>query len=105
MKDFRQVNPISLRHLLNTNHDDAILYIKSLLKTPETDGVNETYWFPTPQNSGKRRGQTTIQASILNKLRRLKELKQLNAQDNKDSRTHILSNFDWADSTLKPEAN
>ena len=51
-KHIRPVNPTSVRHLLNNNHDDAIHYINCLLKTSKTDQVNETYWFPTPQNSG-----------------------------------------------------
>ena len=52
-KHIRPVNPTSVRHLLNNNHDDAIHYINSLLKTSKTDDeVNETYWFPTPQNPG-----------------------------------------------------
>ena len=38
----RPVNPTSVRHLLNNNHDDAFLYIKSFLKTSKTDEVNET---------------------------------------------------------------
>ena len=47
-KHIRPVNPTSVRHLLNNNHDDSIHYINNLLKTSKTDKVNETYWFPTP---------------------------------------------------------
>ena len=52
IKNIRPVNPTSVRHLLNNNHDDAIHYINSLLKTSKADEVNKTYWFPTPQNPG-----------------------------------------------------
>ena len=52
------VNPTSVRHLLNNNHDDGFHYINSLLKTSKLDEVNETYWFPTPQNSGNQRELT-----------------------------------------------
>ena len=38
----RPVNSISVRHLLNNNHDDAICYINSVLKTTKTDKVIET---------------------------------------------------------------
>ena len=39
-KHIRPVNPTSVRHLLNNNHDEAIHYINSLLKTSKTDEVN-----------------------------------------------------------------
>ena len=42
-KHIRPVNPTTVRHLLNNNHDDAIQYINSLLKTSKTNEVNETY--------------------------------------------------------------
>ena len=59
-KHIRPVNPTSVGHLLNNNHDDAIHYINSLLKTTKTDKVSETYWFPTPQNPGKQNEHTPI---------------------------------------------
>ena len=73
-KHIQPVNPISVRHLLNNNHDDAISYINSLLKTSKLDEVNETYWFPTPQNPGNEQEHTPIQTCILNELRDLEEL-------------------------------
>ena len=42
-KHIRQVNPTSVRHLLNNSQDDAIHCINSLLKTSKNDEVNETY--------------------------------------------------------------
>ena len=91
----RPVNPTSVRHLLNNNHDDAIHYIKRLLKTSKTDEVNQTYWFQTPQNPGNEREHTPIQTRILNELRELERLEQLNSQEDTDSRDQFLSNFDW----------
>ena len=41
-KHIRPVNPTSVRHLLNNNHDDAIHYINSLLKASKSDEDNET---------------------------------------------------------------
>ena len=94
-----------MRHLLNNNHDDAIHYIQNrLLETPKTDEVNETYWFPTPQNPGNEREHTHIQTRILNALRELEQLKQLNPLEDTDSRNQFLSNFNWTDSTLQPDA-
>ena len=72
-KHTRPVNPTSVRHLLNNNHDDAIHYINSLLKTLKTDGVNETYWFPTPQNPSNEKEHTPFQTRIVNELRELEQ--------------------------------
>ena len=76
-KPIRPVNPTSVRHFLNNSHDDAIHYINSLLKTSKTDEVNETYWFPTPQNPGNEKEHTPIQTRILNELRELEQLKKI----------------------------
>ena len=77
-KHIRPVSPASVRHLLNNSHDDAIHYISSFLKTSKTDEVNETYWFPTPQNSGNEKEHAPIQTRILNELRELEQLENLN---------------------------
>ena len=103
-KHIRLVNPTSVRHLLNNNHDDAIHYINSLLKTSKTDEVNETYWFPTPQNPGNEKEHTHIQTRILKELRELEQLEKLNPLENTIFRKQFRSNFDWTDSTLQPEA-
>ena len=68
-KHIRPVNPTSVRHLLNNSH-----YINSLLKTSKNDEVNETYWFPTPQNPGNEKEHTPIQTRILNELRELEQI-------------------------------
>ena len=85
-KHIRPVNPTSVRHLLNNNHDDAIHYINSLLKTSKPDELNETYWFPTPQNPGNEQEHTHIQTRILNELRELEQLEKLNPLENTESR-------------------
>ena len=103
-KHIRPVNPTSVRHLLNNSHDDAIHYINSLLKTSKTDKVSETYWFPTPQNPGNEKEHTPIQTHILNELRELQQLEKLNPLENTNTRNQFLSNFDWTNSTLQPEA-
>ena len=102
-KHIRPVNPTSVRHFLNNNHDDDIQYINSFLKTTKTDEVKETYWFPTPQNPGSEREHTPIQTRSLNELRELEQLEQLNPREDTDSRNQVLSNFHWTDSTPQPE--
>ena len=93
-----------MRHLLNNSHDDAIHYINSLLKTSKNDEVNETYWFPTPQKTGNQKEHTPIQTRTLNELRELEQLEKINPVENTNSGNQFLSNFDWTDSTLQPEA-
>ena len=85
-------------------HDDAIHYKNSLLKTSKTDEVNETYWFPTPHNTGNEKEHTPIQTGILNELRHLEQLEQLDPLEDTNSRNQFLSNFDWTDSTLQTDA-
>ena len=74
------------------------------MQTSKTDEVNETYWFPTPQNPGNEREHTPNQTRILNELRELEELEKLNSSEKTTSGNQCLSNFDWTDSTLEPDA-
>ena len=74
------------------------------MKTSKTDQINETYWFTTPQNPGNERDHTPIQTDILKELRELEQLEQLKPLEDTDSRDQFLSNFDWTDSTLQPDA-
>ena len=90
-KHIRLVNPTSVRHLLNNNHDDAIHYINSFLKTSKTDEVNETYWSPKPQYSGNAREHTPIQQCILNELRELEQIEQLNPLEDTNSRDQFIN--------------
>ena len=72
--------------------------------TSKDNEVNKTYWFPTPQNPGKEKEHTPIQTRILNEIQELEQLEKLNPSENTNSRNQFLSNFDWTDSTLQPEA-
>ena len=103
-KPIRPFNPTSVRHLLK-KHDDAIHFENGLLKTSNTDEVNETYWLPTPQNPGNEREHTPVQTRVLNGLRELKQLEQLNPLESSDSCNQFLSNFDWTYSTPQSDAN
>ena len=89
---------------MNNNLDEIIHYKNGLLKTTNTDEVNETYWFPTPQNSGNEKEHTPIQTLILNDSRELQQLKQSNPLEATDSRNQVFPYFDWTDSTLQPDA-
>ena len=99
IEKIKSANPISLRHLFNYNHDDAIHFIKSLFKTSKTDELNETYWFPTPKNRGNGNEHTLLQTRNLNELVELEYLEKINPLEGMDSRNQIKSNFNWASPT------
>ena len=73
------------------------------MKTSKTNEVNETFWFPTPQNPSNEKELTPIQIRILNELRELEQLEKLNPLEDTNSRNQFQSSFDWTDSTL-PDA-
>ena len=103
-KHIRPVNSNSVRHLLHNNDDDAIHNTNSLLKPLKTDELNETYWFPTPQNPNNEGPNTPIQTRILNELRELERLEQLNPLEDTESRNQFQSILGWTDSTLRLDA-
>ena len=79
------------------------IYINELLKVPSQNSEQESYWFPTPEEPGVPTTYTPIQQRIYNELLELKELEQLNPQDDEKSRKAFFANFDWTDKTLNPE--
>ena len=56
------------------------------------------------KNPGNEREHTPIQTRILNELRELEKLKQLNPLKNNDSENKILSSLDWTILTLNSDA-
>ena len=101
MKHVKPIDPVSTWHLLNENEEDAIYYVKSLLKANRNNDQYEQYWFPTPENPGDEDSHTPIQRRILQELRNLQEAEQLNPQNDDEPRRKFLSNFDWKDSMLQ----
>ena len=101
MKHVKPIDQVSTWHLLNENEEDAIYYVSSLLKANRNNDQYEQYWFPTPENPGDEDSHTPIQRRILQELRNLQEAEQLNPQNDDESRSKFLSNFDWKDSMLQ----
>ena len=79
------------------------VYINELLKVPQPNEEQKTYWFPTPEDPGDPTTYNPIQQRIYDELLELRELEKLNPHDNETSRTQFLSNFDWSDTTLNPD--
>ena len=85
-------------------HEDTTeVYINELLKVPQPNPEQETYWFPTPEEPGDPTTYTPIQQRIYKELLDLKELEKSNPHDNETPRTEFPSHFDWSDTTLSPD--
>ena len=102
-KHIQPVDPAMLSFMIQ-HEETTEVYINELLKVPQQNPEQETYWFPTPEESGDPTTYTPIQQRIYNELLELKELEKLNPHDNETSRTEFLSHFDWSDTTLNPDS-
>ena len=96
IKHIQPVDPAMLSFMIQ-HEETTEIYINELLKVPSQNPEQESYWFPTPEEPGDPTMYTPIQQRIYNELFELKELEQLNPQDNAKSRKTFLSNFDWTD--------
>ena len=93
-KHMKPTHPAPLRYLSDTNHNDAIQYVNSILKMIESAESNETNWFPKPQEPGVETQQAQKRKRILQQLIALQKLQQLNLEDNIESRKQFSSIFD-----------
>ena len=113
LADFKILTPEQIKHIQPVDpavlsfmiqHEETTeVYINELLKVPQPNSEQESYWFPTPDDPGDPATYTPIQQRIYNELLELKELEKLNPHDNETSRKTFLSNFDWTDTTLSSE--
>ena len=113
LADFKILTPEQIKHIQPVDpavlsfmiqHEETTeVYINELLKVPQPNSEQESYWFPTPDDPGDPTTYTPIQQRIYNELLELKELEKLNPHDNETSRKTFLSNFDWTDTTLSSE--
>ena len=76
---------------------DLTTSLRELLKTNQPEQQSNTFWFPTPENTGKTEDHTPIQTRILKELRELREKEKLNQTDDVESRKKFLRRFDWTD--------
>ena len=113
MADFRVLTPEQIKHIkpvdsstltfmMHQHIENTDLYLNQLMKTNHSSDEQETYWFPTPEQPGDPKTYTPIQKRIYDELLELKQLEQLNPNDNAQSRKQFLDHFDWTDTTLSP---
>ena len=68
--------------------ENTDLYLNQLMKSYQPSDEQETYWFPTSeQQPGDPETYTPLQKRIQDKLMELKQVEQLNPNDNEASRT------------------
>ena len=70
------------------------------MKTNQSSDEQEAYWFPTAEQPGDPTIYTPIQQSNFDELTELKQLEQLNPNDNEESGKKFLDHFEWTDTTL-----
>ena len=62
--------------------------------------INETFWFPTPDDPGDETEHPPIQQRILNELRDLKKEEEFDSTKDEESRKQFLAMFQWHDSFI-----
>ena len=68
---------------------DLTAYLNELLTTNKPEQQNNTFWLPTPEDTGKPKDHTPIQTRIFKELIELKEKEKLNPQENTESRNKV----------------
>ena len=79
---------------------DLTAYVNELLRTNKPEQLNNTFWFPTPENPGKLGDHTPIRTRILKELIELKEKEKFNPQESRESGNNFFKRFDWIDTLL-----
>ena len=87
----KHIKPVDMAILSMIPQDDPALtaYLIELLRTSKPEQQDNTFWFPTPENSGKPEDHTPIQTRILNELNELKDKEKLNPQESTESQTNF----------------
>ena len=80
--------------MMHQHTENTDLYLNQLMKTNQSSDEQETYWFPTPEQPRDPETYTPIQKRIYDELMELKQLEQLNPNDNAKARKQFLDHFD-----------
>ena len=93
----KHIKPVDMAILSMIPQDDSDLtaYLNELLRTNKPEQQDNTFWFPTPKNTGKPEDHTPIQTRILNEFNEQKDKEKLNPQESTESRNKFLKRFDW----------
>ena len=64
---------MAILSLIAQSHPDLTAYLNEFLRTNKPEQQNNTYWFPTPENTGKSEDHAPIQTRMVKELIELKE--------------------------------
>ena len=75
-EQIKQIQPVepAVSSFMIQHEETTEVYINELLKVPQPNSEQESYWFPTPEDPGDPTTFTPIQQRIYNELLELKEL-------------------------------
>ena len=82
---------MAILSMIAQDDPDLTAYLNELLRTSKPEQQDNTFWFPTPENSGKPEDCTPIQTKILNELNELEDKEKLNPQESTESRKNFLT--------------
>ena len=82
------------------SNPDLTANLTEILRTSKPEQLNNTFWFPTPENPGKPEDHTPEQTLILKQLNELKEKGKLNSQESTQPQNKFLKRTDWTDTLL-----
>ena len=101
-KQFKHIKPVDMAifSMIPQGGPDVTAYLNESLRTKKPEQQNNTFWFPTPESTGKPEHHTPIQTRILTELIEIKEKERLNPQERPESRNKFLKRFDWTDTLL-----
>ena len=102
----KHVKPIDMTilNIIPQDDPDLIAYLNELLRTNKPEQQDNTFWFPTPDNPGKREEHNPIQTRILKEWNELKDKEKLNPQESTESQNKFLKRLDWTNTFLtEPE--
>ena len=102
IKHIKLVDPSSLTFMMHQHMENTDLYFYQLMKANQSSDEQKTYCFPTPEQPGDAETFTLIKQRIYDELMKLKQLEQLNPNDNEESKTKFFDQFDWTNTTLSP---
>ena len=90
-EQFKFIRPVdtAIRSIIPEGDPGLTTYLNEILRTNKPEQQNNTFWFPTPKNSGRTEDHTPIQARILEELRELQEKEKLNPKDDVESRMNF----------------
>ena len=90
IKYIKPVDPSTLTFMMHQHMENTDLYLNQQMKTNQSSDEQEKYWFPTPEQPGDPTTYTPIQQRRFDELTELKQLEQLNPNDNEESRKKLL---------------